>query len=279
MIRRLRKMEKKLKVLIVDGDVSEAEILKVRLQQEFDVVETAFDGVKAIEDITKYVPDVVLVDIMLPQIDGIGVIEKCREQMEYSQLPVFIVLTSIGTEKLIECINHMDVDYCMMRPFKQEVLIHRIKQVAKIKGLDQKIRQREKEQKVSGKRQRTVLDYEFNIKQDVTKIIRDLGIPAHIKGYQYIREVIIMAIEDINMMNYITKLLYPTIAKKYKTTSSSVERAIRHAIEVAWNRGKVELLEEMFGYTVSAGKGKPTNSEFIALIADKLRLDYHINAS
>lgn len=272
-------MEKKLKVLIVDGDVSEVEILKVRLQQEFDVVETAFDGVKAIEDITKYVPDVVLVDIMLPQIDGIGVIEKCREQMEYSQLPVFIVLTSIGTEKLIECINHMDVDYCMMRPFKQEVLIHRIKQVAKIKGLDQKIRQREKEQKVSGKRQRTVLDYEFNIKQDVTKIIRDLGIPAHIKGYQYIREGIIMAIEDINMMNYITKLLYPTIAKKYKTTSSSVERAIRHAIEVAWNRGKVELLEEMFGYTVSAGKGKPTNSEFIALIADKLRLDYHINAS
>ena len=279
MIRRLRKMEKKLKVLIVDGDVSEAEILKVRLQQEFDVVETAFDGVKAIEDITKYVPDVVLVDIMLPQIDGIGVIEKCREQMEYSQLPVFIVLTSIGTEKLIECINHMDVDYCIIRPFKQEVLIHRIKQVAKIKGLDQKIRQREKEQKVSGKRQRTVLDYEFNIKQDVTKIIRDLGIPAHIKGYQYIREGIIMAIEDINMMNYITKLLYPTIAKKYKTTSSSVERAIRHAIEVAWNRGKVELLEEMFGYTVSAGKGKPTNSEFIALIADKLRLDYHINAS
>ena len=114
---------------------------------------------------------------------------------------------------------------------------------------------------------------------DVTKIIRDLGIPAHIKGYQYIREGIIMAIEDINMMNYITKLLYPTIAKKYKTTSSSVERAIRHAIEVAWSRGKVELLEEMFGYTISSGKGKPTNSEFIALIADKLRLDYHMNAS
>ena len=117
------------------------------------------------------------------------------------------------------------------------------------------------------------------MKKDVTKIIRDLGIPAHIKGYQYIREGIIMAIEDINMMNYITKLLYPTIAKKYKTTSSSVERAIRHAIEVAWSRGKVELLEEMFGYTISSGKGKPTNSEFIALIADKLRLDYHMNAS
>lgn len=272
-------MEKKLNILIVDGDVSEAESLESRLQKEFFVTGTVFDGIRAVEEITRTLPDVVLVDIMLPQIDGIGVIEKCREVMEYNKLPVFIVLTSIGTEKLIECINHMDIDYCMMRPFKQDILINRIKQVAKIKGLDQKIRQREKEQNIGRKRQRTVLDYEFNIKQDVTKIIRDLGIPAHIKGYQYIREGIIMAIEDINMMNYITKLLYPTIAKKYKTTSSSVERAIRHAIEVAWSRGKVELLEEMFGYTISAGKGKPTNSEFIALIADKLRLDYHINAS
>ena len=206
-------------------------------------------------------------------------IEKCRECMEYEQLPVFIVLTSIGTEKLIECVNHMDIDYCMMRPFKNEVLCRRIKQVAKIKGLDQKIIQKETENNFKKNDQRTVIDHEFHMKQDVTKIIRDLGIPAHIKGYQYIREGIIMAIEDINMMNYITKLLYPTIAKKYKTTSISVERAIRHAIEVAWSRGKVELLEEMFGYTISSGKGKPTNSEFIALIADKLRLDYHMNAS
>ena len=113
-----------------------------------------------------------------------------------------------------------------------------------------------------------------SLETQVTDIIHEIGVPAHIKGYQYIREGIIMAIEDINMMNYITKLLYPTIAKKYKTTSSSVERAIRHAIEVAWSRGKVELLEEMFGYTISSGKGKPTNSEFIALIADKIRLEY-----
>jgi two-component system response regulator (stage 0 sporulation protein A) len=116
------------------------------------------------------------------------------------------------------------------------------------------------------------------MKQDVTNIIHELGIPAHIKGYQYIREGIIMAIQDVNMMNYITKLLYPTIAKKYKTTSSSVERAIRHAIEVAWTRGRIEILEEMFGYSVQDGRGKPTNSEFIALIADKLRLKYRMHA-
>ena len=164
-------MEKKLRTLIVDGDIAEAEILEERLKEEFEVVGAVFDGVKAIEEITTQTPDVVLVDIMLPHIDGIGVIEKCREQIAYDQLPVFIVLTSIGTEKLIECINHMDVDYCMMRPFKKEVLIHRIKQVAKIKGLDQKIRQRGKEQRLERRKQKTVLDYEFNMKQDVTKII------------------------------------------------------------------------------------------------------------
>ena len=115
---------------------------------------------------------------------------------------------------------------------------------------------------------------EDQLESDVTRIIRELGIPAHIKGYQYIREGIMMAVNDMNMLNLITKLLYPSIAKKYKTTSSSVERAIRHAIEVAFSRGRMDVLEDMFGYTVHAGKGKPTNSEFIALIADKLRLEY-----
>ena len=117
-----------------------------------------------------------------------------------------------------------------------------------------------------------------DLEKDVTDMIHEIGVPAHIKGYQYIREAIMMTVNDINLLNYITKLLYPTIAKKYKTTSSSVERAIRHAIEVAWNKGQIDVLEDMFGYTISAGKGKPTNSEFIALIADKLRLEYRMQA-
>ena len=116
------------------------------------------------------------------------------------------------------------------------------------------------------------------VTQQITELMKVLGIPAHIKGYQYIREAIMMTVNDMNLLNYITKLLYPTIAKKYKTTSSSVERAIRHAIEVAWNKGQIDVLEDMFGYTISAGKGKPTNSEFIALIADKLRLEYRMHA-
>lgn len=113
-----------------------------------------------------------------------------------------------------------------------------------------------------------------NIESDVTNIIHDVGVPAHIKGYQYLREAIIMSVNDPEMLNSITKILYPTIAKTFQTTSSRVERAIRHAIEVAWNRGKMDTIDELFGYTINAEKGKPTNSEFIALIADKIRLEY-----
>lgn len=113
-----------------------------------------------------------------------------------------------------------------------------------------------------------------DLEKDVTDMIHEIGVPAHIKGYQYLREAIMMSVEDVEMLNSITKILYPTIAKKFQTTSSRVERAIRHAIEVAWNRGKMETLDAMFGYTINTGKGKPTNSEFIALIADKIRLQY-----
>ena len=269
-------MDKKLKVLIADANQTESEKLAETLADELEIASVVNDGVRAVEDIMKHHPDVVVIDTMLPMIDGLGVIEKCREKLSDKDMPSFIVTTFIGTQKLIECINHMEVDYCIMKPFQPDILLHRIEQITRMKYINQQIQYQQRREIRDSRNFDTA---KYDIRQDVTKIIRDLGIPAHIKGYQYIREGIIMAIEDVNMMNYITKLLYPTIAKKYKTTSSSVERAIRHAIEVAWNRGKVELLEEMFGYTISAGKGKPTNSEFIALIADKMRLDYRMNAS
>lgn len=269
-------MDRKLKVLIADSNERESEQLARELSQELEVVATVHDGIRALEAIQELCPDIAVIDIMLPMIDGLGVIEKCRESISDDKIPSFIVTTFIGTQKLIECINHMNIDYCIMKPFQPGILLHRIEQITRLKYVNLQIQFQQKNKKND---ENQMIYTQYNIRQDVTKIIRDLGIPAHIKGYQYIREGIIMAIEDVNMMNYITKLLYPSIAKKYKTTSSSVERAIRHAIEVAWNRGKVELLEEMFGYTISAGKGKPTNSEFIALIADKLRLDYQMNAS
>lgn len=270
-------MNKKLRVILADSNEGELGRLKENIKNHVDVLDAVADGEQALESIKEYNPDVVVLDVMLPLIDGLGVIEKCRAELTEDVMPSFVVTTYIGTQKLIECINHMDVDYCLMKPFNPNILVSRIKQMGRLKYMNHQIQH--KNQNSNTKSGIGIPSTEYDIRQDVTKIIRELGIPAHIKGYQYIREGIIMAIDDVNMMNYITKLLYPSIAKKYKTTSSSVERAIRHAIEVAWNRGKVELLEEMFGYTISAGKGKPTNSEFIALIADKLRLDYQMNAS
>ena len=180
---------------------------------------------------------------------------------------------------MIECACKLGVAYYILKPFSTENLARRILQIAAAR--EESLRQKKVEEE-AGKRETPVLSttgyVENSLEADITNIIREIGVPAHIKGYQYIREAIMMTVNDINLLNYITKLLYPTIAKKYKTTSSSVERAIRHAIEVAWNRGRIDVLEDLFGYTVSAGKGKPTNSEFIALIADKLRLEYRMHA-
>ena len=268
-------MYDKRKILIAVSSQNEAKELCREMENEMQVVGVAYDGASAVKLIKEHEPDVVVIDIVLPVLDGLGVIEQCNGTMDDDKIPSFIAITSIGNQRLIECISLMGVDYCMMKPFHTNVLMDRINQMMRMKRVNNNFQKTFEVKSEPVKKTFT----EYDNQKDVTKIIRDLGIPAHIKGYQYIREGIIMAIHDVNMMNYITKLLYPTIAQKYKTTSSSVERAIRHAIEVAWSRGKIELLEEMFGYTISAGKGKPTNSEFIALIADKLRLEYHMNAS
>lgn len=264
----------KQKVLIAESNRDEAEALYREISTAMKIVGIAYDGERAVDMIRHTKPDIVIVDIILPKLDGIAVVEECTQIMSEDERPAFIMTTTIGTQGLIECANQVSIDYCMMKPFQPKVLLGRMKQILNAKTLNSRLIGTNG-QSVSGVNTHS----KYDIQQDVTRIIRDLGIPAHIKGYQYIREGIMMAIDDMNMMNYITKLLYPTIAQKYKTTSSSVERAIRHAIEVAWTRGKIELLEEMFGYTISAGKGKPTNSEFIALIADKLRLEYHMTAS
>lgn len=266
-------MNKELKVIIADSNARDLDGLANMLSKEMDVIGLADDGKSAYEMIIENKPDIVVLDVILPVIDGFGVIEKVIQKSE--QMPQFIVTSSIGTQSLIECANNLGVAYYMMKPYDYGIVCERIKQIVGPKDSNiyhNRIRMVDDTQTYTRKYS------EYDMKQDVTNIIHELGIPAHIKGYQYIREGIIMAIQDVNMMNYITKLLYPTIAKKYKTTSSSVERAIRHAIEVAWSRGRIEILEEMFGYSVQGDRGKPTNSEFIALIADKLRLQYRMHA-
>lgn len=264
--------EKKVKVVVADSCAETRKELTNLIQnaKDMELVGETGNGKIACQFIAEQKPDVVLVEIVLPEIDGLGVIEKMKAECGKEHKTAFIVMGSISSDHLVECAFQAGADYYIMKPFHDKSVLSRIRQVIQYGNTKLKVLHNSKEYETK--------TMKYDLETDVTEIIREIGIPAHIKGYQYIREGIIMAVDDINMLNYITKLLYPTIAKKYKTTSSSVERAIRHAIEVAWSRGKIEVLEEMFGYTISAGKGKPTNSEFIALLADKLRLQYKLRA-
>jgi two-component system response regulator (stage 0 sporulation protein A) len=259
-------------IVIADGDSMRIakELTGYLSKNNMRVVDMVNTGEDAIVSIMDNKPDMVLIDICLTGTDGLGVMEYFCGLPEYSDT-IFVVLTSVSSQRLIRCAFEMGATYYILKPFNPEQLVTRLVQLSSKKG-DMAVDKSKEYSCVSGRI--TERQMSQSIESDVTDIIRDIGIPANIKGYQYIREGIIMAIQDVNMLNYITKLLYPTIAKKYKTTSSSVERAIRHAIEVAWNRGHIDTINELFGYTVNAGKGKPTNSEFIALIADKLRIEY-----
>lgn len=269
-------MEKKLRVLVIESDQQEAQKIETGLKSSFDVFINQNDGKDYTSEIRKYRPNVIVLNMDTVKHKGMEVIINCQKQLGLEQIPVCIITTAGGSEISADLISSMDVDYCMMKPFEPEILVHRIQQIFRFKHMNQKTQPKKD---VKKRNQNLSFYFQCHIRQEITRMIRDLGIPAHIKGYQYLREGIFLVIEDGNMMNYITKLLYPTIAKKYKTTSNSVERAIRHAIEIAWNRGKIELLEEMFGYTISGEKSKPTNSQFIAMIADKLRGEYHKNVS
>ena len=162
---------------------------------------------------------------------------------------------------------NLGANYYVLKPFDNDMLISRIKHIRQLRDGRKDLR------RINAYEDKNTY-FERNLETDVTNIIHEIGVPAHIKGYQYLRDAIILSVNDMEMLNSITKILYPTIAKKHQTTPSRVERAIRHAIEVAWSRGKMDTIDELFGYTVSTGKGKPTNSEFIALIADKIRLEY-----
>lgn len=277
--------DNRLNVLIADNSKSYRDTMNGYLSEEkpFALTEMVDNGHDACRFILTNKPQIVLLDVVLPELDGFSVIEKTNSVLPDEERPVFIIVSSLGNESMIECACKLGVSYYVMKPCSPENLTRRVLQIAKRLCLSKTdgpgAIDKGKDYSDSKGRDRTERTYQENsLETDITGIIREIGIPAHIKGYQYIREAIMMTVNDINLLNYITKLLYPTIAKKYKTTSSSVERAIRHAIEVAWNRGKIDVLEDMFGYTVSAGKGKPTNSEFIALIADKLRLEYRMRA-
>lgn len=263
----------KINVAIVDDNERVVNLLEDILKEdsEIEVVGKAENGLDAVELIKEKKPDVVLLDLIMPKLDGLGVMEKIRKDSEFKKTPSFIVITAIGQEGVTENAFELGASYYIMKPFDNSVVLSRIKQ---IKGDHNRLIDNHR---VSAFENKSSF-MERNLESDVTNIIHEIGVPAHIKGYQYLRDAIMMSVNDAEMLNSITKLLYPSIAKRHKTTPSRVERAIRHAIEVAWSRGKMDTIDELFGYTVSNGKGKPTNSEFVALIADKIRLEYKMRS-
>ena len=255
----------RLSVAIADDNERMLDLLGeiVRNDKELSLVGKATNGEDVYRIIREKQPDVVLLDLIMPKMDGISLMEIVNEDKGMKKHPHFIVITAISQERITEDAFEKGASYYILKPFNNEVVLQRIKNVGKkrteLHNQEEKFHKEDEEQQI-------------DMETCVTNMLHEIGIPAHIKGYQYLRDGILMAIEDMDVLNAITKVLYPTVAKKNQTTSSRVERAIRHAIEVAWSRGKLDTLEELFGYTVSNGKGKPTNSEFIALVADTIRL-------
>lgn len=220
-----------------------------------EIVGEASDGRDAFARICRTKPNVVISELYLSQLDGAGLIKECKKQLG-ENTPAFIMMSAFNSEELFEECCEAGASYCMIKPPDYTALAERAVRLAD-----------------KSRRMRTrMAGDEQDLEAQVTKIIHQIGVPAHIKGYQYLRTAIIMTISDTDVINSVTKVLYPSVAKKYGTTSSRVERAIRHAIEVAWDRGDLEVLNSFFGYTVQNSRGKPTNSEFIAMIADNLRL-------
>jgi two-component system response regulator (stage 0 sporulation protein A) len=256
----------KLNVAIADDNAGMRELLGniVSNDDELFLIGTAKDGEEACDLIREKEPDVVLLDIVMPKLDGLGVLDKIRQDPNLKNRPSILMISAVSNERITEDAFARGADYYIMKPFDDTIILDRIKTVLRRRNSRDTHR-------VTGF-DRAELYSMQTLEEDVTEIIHEVGVPAHIKGYQYLREAIIMCVSNMDMLNSITKILYPEIAKKFDTTPSRVERAIRHAIEVAWSRGKMDTLDELFGYTISNGKGKPTNSEFIALITDKIRL-------
>ena len=267
----------KLNVAIVDDNPLILNTLDEVISAEdgLSVIGRADNGKDAIDMIVDTTPDIVLLDLVMPKVDGISVVEKLAQKNAFLKNPAFIILSAVGGEQMTEEAFQAGANYYLMKPFDIDILVNKIRHIAKIPKKNGADRKNAVFLENGGETPMSREDYmKDHLETDITKMLHELGIPAHIKGYQYLRDAISMCVEDPTMMNSITKVLYPAIARKNKTTASRVERAIRHAIEVAWGRGKMETIDEVFGYTISTGKGKPTNSEFIAMITDKILLEY-----
>ncbi len=244
----------KRKVVVADAGEEYRRLLVETIDNESDmmVVADTGDGEAAIQLIRQRQPDVVVMDMILAKLDGVEVLSALAE---ITPKPKVMVLSSFASGSVADLAAAKGADYFMMKPCKTTAVVERIRQMTTALRPEEEGDRRGR-----------------SLESTVTAIIHEIGVPAHIKGYQYLREAIMIAVEDMDVINAVTKILYPEVARRFNTTASRVERAIRHAIEVAWDRGDLETLQKYFGYTVSNAKGKPTNSEFIAMIADRLQL-------
>lgn len=269
-------VESKIKVIIVDDNKEFRNMLNeyILIQRDMVVTGVAEDGVEALKLIKDKKPDLVILDMIMPNLDGLGVLESLNS-MALEPMPRIIVLSAVGHDKITQRAMSLGADYYIIKPFDLETLIERIRQLVNDTIYRDDV-----------KKAVTYLDTaETNINKsqptdmitEITNIIHEIGIPAHIKGYMYLREAINMLVNDIGLLSSVTKELYPSIGKKFNTTASRVERAMRHAIDVAWSRGQIETINKIFGYTIHNEKGRPTNSEFIAMVADKLRLEHKVS--
>lgn len=250
----------KLKIFMADDCVEFCENVSdmVNLQSNMEMVGVAHNGEEAYDKICSLCPDVVLLDNCMPYMDGLDVVKKIQDNKDLlPKTPVFIMLTAMSRDKTMQTAMRLGVDYYLVKPVDLNILMERIQQFS---GTERMFMPS------------AVMPVTEDLETRVTKIMHEVAIPAHIKGYQYLREAILLVIDDVDLLNAITKQLYPMVAKKFYTTHSRVERAIRHAIEVAWDRGDPDVLSSYFGYTIHTNRGKPTNSEFIAMISDKIRL-------
>ena len=268
-------MKEKITVLIADDNQEFSRTLATYLgnQEDMEIIGIAKDGLEAVDLIKEKLPDIAILDVIMPHLDGLGVLEKVNNSSNLDKKPICIMLSAVGQDKITQKAISLGAEYYMVKPFDIDLLIQRIREIKNFKPRNSNnftLREPKRTPYINVNSDKA----EDNLEALVTNIIHGVGVPAHIKGYQYLREAIIMVVNDIDVINQITKSLYPQIAQKFSTTPSRVERAIRHAIEVSWNRGNWQLMEEIFGHSVDIDKAKPTNSEFIVTVADKLRLEF-----
>ncbi len=261
-------MENNTKILIADENPAQRQALCNELRKAgFRNIEEATNGEEALIKIGRYHPDVAILDVWLSKLDGIGVLRNCKSlHFNPDKPPAFIIVSMVSNQSIFMEAAHAGADLCLLKPYNIDSLCQHILSLAASRSaVDQDAASTAETD-----------DKTPDIETQVTRIIHQIGVPAHIKGYQYLRTAILLTVRDSEIINSVTKVLYPSVAKKYQTTTSRVERAIRHAIEVAWDRGDVDTLNSYFGYTIQNNRGKPTNSEFIAMIADNLRLKYKL---